>query len=863
MLLKATLPLGDEWLELQGWQRIDIEIKEDEGTCDEPLIRDRVELPRYHEDGQGQDDVTAFLQWSRGEVTTWGIPLEEDCDSVDEDIVSFSRAPLDIPELPEKVAVLADWEVTRVWAAAVDAGFLRLFRAPDVPRTLTVFNLFDDEASSEPSWVPWQEGLSFSEVIRQVWPELRDGTWDFQAFWPDTALAAQPPGCVVVIGPQEKLLMHSPLHCWYIEIILQLEDHCASYVKAEFTQPELLIKDVLARAPVTAQAHSSEMRIEHNGILLQPYHRVHVQHGDVLTFVVGRSVAQRLVGGRWDPNLDEQIADRLMVAWQYHMVVPTYMREGEYLCLRPGRRPPRGMGILRGAINFYHDEGWLRRQMKRLWADFREAPFTLAQFHPSAYSSSPLLRRFALLIVVDLGQLGVTMPVIMETSDGDSIPLIGSHVLAFRVRQYISKARLLHIWRIWREAEELHAVELLHNGDRVEHDEEFLVAAGDYFFVRATPRECKRPRLDQQLTAMNRHLTAGRMLMQRQMVRREVLDVFVVYQRYALAPSTFRCGPGHWFTGLRTCVLDHLATMWLENDRTNALILEVKPQPPGRLHGKKIVILAMPGSYFPTQSVILVGLHFSDVQYRQGLVVPQILTRLQFLQELGLVKECGLYGVMRCLIHVGFAPWEQQDSHTRLIAHASFLQIWVDGRDPGACQEHPNEDDSGFEEDDEQSPLQIVWHGVETLGIAQLPPPGNPVRFDPRVSVREGGSQFCCRDPQCTNDFWLGLVQEMTCSDNPFVQAFLKQELVQTLEEHEEVFQVIDKNADEEVQREDRGVLMKCLEGEHLLPCVEDIEEVPGELPMRVISLVDTLGDIYAPFVDDRTQNEPYWLTFS
>ena len=490
VLLKATLPLGDEWLELHGWQRIDIEIKEDEGTCDEPLIRDRVELPRYHEGDQEQNDVTAFLQWSREEVTTWGTLLEEDCGNVDEDIVSLSQAPLDIPELPEEVAVLADWEVTRVWAAAVDAGFLRLFRAPDVPRTLTVFNLFDHEVSSEPSWVPWQEGLSFSEVIRQVWPELRDGTWDFQAFWPDTALAAQPPGCVVVLGPQEKLLMQSPLHCWYIEIILQLEDHCASYVKAEFTQPELLIKDVLARAPVTAQAHSSEMRIEHNGILLQPYHRIHVQHGDVLTFVVGRSVAQRLVGGRWDPNLDEQIADRLMVAW--------HMREGEYLCLRPGRRPPRGMGILRGAINFYHDEGWLRRQMKRLWADFQEVPFMLAQLHPSAYSS-PLLQRFALLIVVDLGQLGVIMPVIMETSDDDSIPLIGSHVLAFRVRQYISKARLLHIWRIWREAEELHAVELLHNGDRVEHDEEFLVAAGDYFFVRATPRECKRPRLDQQL----------------------------------------------------------------------------------------------------------------------------------------------------------------------------------------------------------------------------------------------------------------------------------------------------------------------------------------------------------------------------
>ena len=286
--------------------------------------------------------------------------------------------------------------------------------------------------------------------------------------------------------------------------------------------------------------------------------------------------------------------------------------------------------------------------------------------------------------------------------------------------------------------------------------------------------------------------------------------------------------------------------MWLENDRTNALILEVKPQPPGRLHGEKIVLLAMPGSYF------------SDVQYRQVLVVPQLLTRLQFLQELGLVKECGLYGVMRCLIQVGFAPWEQQDSHTRLIAHASFLQIWVDGRDPGACQEHLNEDDSGFEEDDEQSLLQTVWHGVETLGIAQLPPPGNPVWFDSRVNVSEGGNQFCCRDPQCTNDFWLGLVQEASCCDNPFVQAFLKLELVQTLEEREEVSQVIDKNEDEEAQSEDSGVLMRCLEGEHLLPCVEDTDEVHGELPTKVISLVDTLGDIYAPFVDDRTQNGPY-----
>lgn len=83
----------------------------------------------------------------------------------------------------------------------------------------------------------------------------------------------------------------------------------------------------------------------------------------------------------------------------------------------------------------------------------------LAQFHPSAYSS-PLLQRFALLVVVDLGQLGTTVPVVMETRDDDSIPLIGSHVLAFRVRQHISRTRLLHIWRIWREAEELHAVEL-------------------------------------------------------------------------------------------------------------------------------------------------------------------------------------------------------------------------------------------------------------------------------------------------------------------------------------------------------------------------------------------------------------------
>ena len=45
-----------------------------------------------------------------------------------------------------------------------------------------------------------------------------------------------------------------------------------------------------------------------------------------------------------------------------------------------------------------------------------------------------------------------------------------------------------------------------------------------------------------------------------------------------------------------------LGAMWLETDRTNALILEAKPQPAGRAFGEKIVILAMPGSYLPTQS---------------------------------------------------------------------------------------------------------------------------------------------------------------------------------------------------------------------------------------------------------------------
>lgn len=356
---------------------------------------------------------------------------------------------------------------------------------------------------------------------------------------------------------------------------------------------------------------------------------------------------------------------------------------------------------------------------------------------------------------------------------------------------------------------------------------------------------------------MNRHLITGRLLMQRQMVRREVLDVYEVYQRYALAPSIFRCGPGHWFTGLRACVLDHLGTMWLENDRTNALILEVKPQPTGRTLGEKIVILAMPGSYFPTQSVILVGLHFSDVRYRQVIVVPQLLTRLQFLQELGLVKECGLYGVSRCLIHIGFAPWEQQDPHARLLAHASFVQIWVDGRDPGACQDHPNDEVADFEDSDEQSLLQSLWHGVETLGIAQLPPPGNPVQFDPWVNVREDGHQLRCRDPQCDNDFWLGLVQEVNLSDNPFVHAFLKLEPMKWSEENDEMLDENDRNECDCAPDAASDHPLDRHGGEHFLPFADEPEEVPCELPPRVISLVDSLGDAYESFADSKARIEP------
>ena len=43
---------------------------------------------------------------------------------------------------------------------------------------------------------------------------------------------------------------------------------------------------------------------------------------------------------------------------------------------------------------------------------------------------------------------------------------------------------------------------------------------------------------------MNRHLITGRLLMQRQMVRREVLDVYEVYQRYALHPLSFVADQG-------------------------------------------------------------------------------------------------------------------------------------------------------------------------------------------------------------------------------------------------------------------------------------------------------------------------------
>ena len=96
--------------------------------------------------------------------------------------------------------------------------------------------------------------------------------------------------------------------------------------------------------------------------------------------------------------------------------------------------------------------------------------------------------------------------------------------------------------------DDLRAVTLWHNNVKIERDNE--LKAGDYFLVRSAFRECKRPRLDQQLSRMNRLLTHGQSLTQRHFVRREVMDVYEVYQRYS--PFHHLPPPGHWFTGLRT-----------------------------------------------------------------------------------------------------------------------------------------------------------------------------------------------------------------------------------------------------------------------------------------------------------------------
>ena len=392
------------------------------------------------------------------------------------------------------------------------------------------------------------------------------------------------------------------------------------------------------------------------------------------------------------------------------------------------------------------------------------------QLHPTAYVST-LLQKFALLVVVDLGPPGTNTPVVMESSDEDSIPLLSTHILAFRLWRQTSRPRLLHIWRTWQQDEELRPVSLWHNGVAVEQDDDFPVEAGDYFFVKAAPRGCKRPRLDQQIARMSRQMVSGRSLMQRHRIRREISDVYEVYQRYSPFPSIFRCAPGHWLTGLRSCILDHLGAMWLDTDRTNALILEVKPQPAGRPMGEKMVVLAMPGSYMPTQSVILVGLYFSDVQYKQVLVIPHLLTRLQFIQELGLTKECGKYGISRCLIQVGFAPWEQQDPHARLLAHSSYLQVWVDGQDPGSCQDNAPDEGMSSQGSDDQALLQVTWPGQEVLALQKLSPPGNPVRFHPWVEDDEdeaGGGHY---DPRCDNDFWLEFIQGTTNTSRASVHA--------------------------------------------------------------------------------------------
>lgn len=128
------------------------------------------------------------------------------------------------------------------------------------------------------------------------------------------------------------------------------------------------------------------------------------------------------------------------------------------------------------------------------------------------------------------------------------------------------------------------------------------------------------------------------------------------------------------------------------------------------------------------------------------------------------------------LVRVGFAPWEQPDPRARLLGRASFLQIWIDGRDPGQYLDIQKESERASLEEDDHSLLQLRWKGAETLAVTKLPPPGNPVHFEPWVEVTEDDQNSGFYDHQCDNDFWLGLVQETSMVDNHFLHAFLKPE---------------------------------------------------------------------------------------
>lgn len=138
------------------------------------------------------------------------------------------------------------------------------------------------------------------------------------------------------------------------------------------------------------------------------------------------------------------------------------------------------------------------------------------------------------------------------------------------------------------------------------------------------------------------------------------------------------------------------------------------------------------------------------------------------------MQECGRYGTTRCLVKVGFAPWEQQDPHARLLAHASFLQTWVDGRDPGSCQGNADDEAADFEESDDQSLLQVAWPGAEALAFGRLPPPGNPVRFQSWVEADDDELCGGFHDPRCDNDFWLDFVQGIEATNNSSAKAMLK-----------------------------------------------------------------------------------------